>query len=203
MRKNDNFALWAIAGTIGVIIRDGYSFVAKQVGFADFYIWKVGADIFLEGSEMNLLTGTILGFLNDLVIGGMLGIFMGLLFEWRGLKHYLIKGMGIGLMAWIFFFGILFHNLPNMTTAPKSGLSSISAFIGHSIFGFVTAWIIKRYMIYETEDVKQETTIEENKEKKKLKLPLVPVPARKSAQHSNFNGIKKPIKLIRLKRFME
>lgn len=141
VKGEDHFYLWVISGIIGVLIRDIYSFLAKLVGLAKFFIWNVGADLFVHGKEVQSFLGTILGFLTDAVVGGMLGVAIGLLIEWRGFKHYLLKGMGVGLLAWLFFFGILFHSLPHTKdTAPHNALSNISAFIGHSIFGMATAW---------------------------------------------------------------
>lgn len=198
MPKNkEHLLLWVIAGIIGVIIRDIYSFLAKQVGFATFYIWLVGADIFLDGPEIHTFFGNILGFLNDLVIGAILGVMIGLIFEWRGSKYYYLKGIGIGLMAWIFFFGILLHSLPHIETEPKNALSGISAFIGHAIFGVITAWIIKKYSVQEaTEEVKSENTTENTP----FKFRLAPNPAKKPPQQSHHSKFKKPTKLIRIKR---
>ena len=49
--------------------------------------------------------------------------------------------MGLGLLAWLFLFGILFHTLPQtQAIAPKDALSTISAFIGHFIFGLSMAF---------------------------------------------------------------
>lgn len=138
--KDDHFYLWIISGVIGVVVRDIYSFLAKLIGLAKFYIWNIGADLFINGKEVHSFFGYILGFFTDIVVGGLLGVAIGLLIEWRGPKNYIIKGMGVGLIAWLFFFGILFHSLPHTKdTVPNNALSNISAFIGHSIFGIVTA----------------------------------------------------------------
>jgi NhaP-type Na+/H+ or K+/H+ antiporter len=142
VKTEDHLYLWVISGIVGVLIRDIYSFLAKLVGLAKFYIWNVGADLFVHGKEVHSVLGNILGFLTDIVVGGMLGVAIGLLIEWRGSKHYILKGCGVGLLAWLFFFGILFHTLPHTKdSAPGNALSNISAFIGHSIFGIVTAWV--------------------------------------------------------------
>lgn len=137
----DQFTLWIISGVIGVVIRDIYSFLAKLIGFADFFIWNVGANIFAKPSEVKTTLGIILGLLNDFAIGGLIGVLIGILIDWKGRKNYYIKGLAGGLGAWLFFFGIFFHNMPKTTNqAPVDALSNISAFIGHAIFGIVTSW---------------------------------------------------------------
>ncbi len=142
----DPFALWVVSGIIAVIVRDTYSFFAKLVGFADFYIWNVGSSLLVNKPDIETFWGTVAGLLVDLTVGGMFGIIMGLLIEWRGQQHYMLKGLGVGLFAWLCFYGILYHNLPFTTGyAPAKPLSNISAFIGHSIFGITMALVYVKY----------------------------------------------------------
>ena len=103
-QRDDQFKLWIISGIIGVIIRDCYSAFAKLIGLAKFFIWDVGADLFVKGKEVHTFFGIILGFCADFVVGGMLGVAIGLLLEWRGKKYYLLKGWIVGLLAWFFLY---------------------------------------------------------------------------------------------------
>ncbi len=137
----DHFAIWGLAGVLGIMVRDLYSYLAGIVGIAEFYIWNVGARIFVEGKEVTSILGNLLGFLTDFTIGGTLGVIIGATISATGRKHYLLKGWGIGQLAWLFLFGLVFHNLPNtMDAAPTNALSNVSAFVGHSLFGIITAW---------------------------------------------------------------
>lgn len=96
----------------------------------------------VEQAQVQTLWGNILGFMIDGVVGGMLGVLVGLLIEWRGRANYIIKGWGVGLAAWMFFYGVLYHNLPfTAASAPAVAMSNISAFIGHSIFGITVALV--------------------------------------------------------------
>lgn len=144
----DHFYYWIVSGIIAVIIRDIYSFIAKKIGFANFYIWNVGASLMIDRSEISTVWGIVLGLLVDIVVGGLFGVLIGLLIEWRGTKNYIIKGWGMGLITWLFFYGILYHNLPyTKANAPSDALSNISAFVGHSIFGIITALVYIRYFV--------------------------------------------------------
>ncbi len=136
----DRFIFWVFSGIIGVIIRNTYSFFAREVGLAQFYIWNLGASLMVETALLETFWGHILGFLVDMVVGSIFGVLVGLLLYLTGHAYYALKGCGIGLMAWMFFYGILYHNLPfTQANAPSDPLSNISAFIGHSIYGIVTA----------------------------------------------------------------
>ena len=139
--KDDQFLIWVSSGIIGVLIRDIYSIIAKFIGLAKFFVWQIGAEIFVKPDQAKMFLGSVLGFLTDFVTGGLMGVIFGLFIEWRGTKYPLIKGLGLGLLAWIFLFGILYHTLPQTaTTAPQDNLSNLSAFIGHSIFGLAMAF---------------------------------------------------------------
>ena len=143
MTNNDDpFLLWVVAGVVGVIARDGYAFLANLIGLATHRIYNLSADLFVHNQEVFSVLGYVLGFLADFVVGAMVGILTGLLLEWRGLKDFLLKGMGVALLIWLFLYGMLFHNLPvTAGLAPKDALSNISGFISHALFGITTAWV--------------------------------------------------------------
>lgn len=144
-KANDRFLWWVIAGSAGVLSRDLWSLVAKGTGLAKFYVWHIGADIFLTPSQVNTVAGNIVGILTDIVTGSFLGVLFGLFIEWRGWTYYWLKGWGIGMLAWLFLFGILFHMLPQThSLAPDDAVSIISSFIGHSIFGLGMAFTYKK-----------------------------------------------------------
>jgi Na+/proline symporter len=139
--NRDNIPLWALSGIIGVLIRDLWSIFAKFIGLAKFQVWQIGADVFIEPNQVNTFLGTIVGFLTDFVTGSLLGVLFGYFIKKTGKEYCLLKGLGAGLLAWLFLFGILFHSLPHtQTTAPKDPFSVISAFIGHSVFGLSLAY---------------------------------------------------------------
>ena len=113
--------------------------------------------------EVNTFWGNIVGLLVDAVVGSLLGIAIGFFLKWRGKSYYILKGWGAGVMAWLFMYGLLFHNLPfTKGNAPKEALSNLSAFIGHSIFGIVTVIVYVKWLSkYET---KETTKVEKKPE---------------------------------------
>jgi hypothetical protein len=84
--NDDHFLLWATSGIIGVLSRDIWSTFAKWIGMAKFYVWNIGADIFIEPNQVPTFLGTIVGFLTDFVTGSFLGIIFGLFIQWKELS---------------------------------------------------------------------------------------------------------------------
>lgn len=91
----DPLILWAAAGVIGVITRDIYSYFAKEIGFAKFYIWLVGSALLVEKPEVTTFWGNIIGFLVDIVVGSLLGVAIAFLIKWRGRSYYIFKRLGV------------------------------------------------------------------------------------------------------------
>jgi len=98
-------------------------------------------------------------------------------------------------MAWVFLYGLLYHNIPFTTkTAPAEAVSNLSAFIGHSIFGITTAVVyVKLLSKYagNTEDAISEPHVKSSPKKHYLS----PAPARKITEEKKIIRLRKPIKL--------
>lgn len=131
----DRVLLGWIAGALGVITRDAWSFLAKTLGLAKFQVWEISASLFIAGKEAHTFFAHIIGITADLIFGGILGIGFIYFIKYTSSKNMIIKGWGVGMTAWLFLFGIMFHNLPSVEMIPHDALSNLSAFIGHSIFG--------------------------------------------------------------------
>lgn len=132
----DRVLIGGIAGALGILTRDLYSFFAKHIGFAKFYIWGMTADLFMEKQFVENFWGHVVGLLGDIIFGAAIGIVFVYFIKYTNTKNFIIKGWGMGMAAWLLLFGILLHTLPGShTSAPKDTLSNFSAFIGHTIFG--------------------------------------------------------------------
>jgi len=102
--SKDKFTLCVIAGIIGIAFRDTYDLGLKLIPLKNV-IWNVASSLFVSPSEVHTFMGTILGLLADMVIGATLGVLIGLLIKLTGPKNYVLKGIGIGLLDWLFLWG--------------------------------------------------------------------------------------------------
>lgn len=191
----DQFSLWVFSGIIGVVVRDIWNLFSRLIGFAKFFIWQQAASIFTVRSELTTVWGNAIGLLADLIIGGMFGVLTGLLLKWQGTKNYILKGWGVGGMAWLFLYGLLYHNLPfTKGSAPPEAVSNLSAFIGHSIFGIITALVYVKFFAKYAADSQDAISVPNSKNTPK-KYYLSPSPARKIKEKDMKIHLRKPIKL--------
>jgi hypothetical protein len=143
MRKNVNhMVLWAVSGVVGMAVRDFYDFLVNLMGLVKTPIWVIAADVFLRKNELHSPLGTVVGLLADLVIGGMLSVLIGLVIKKERGRNHLLIGWGVGVVAWLLFFGVLLHNLPHtVAEAPEDAMTNIFSFTAHSFFGLTAAWV--------------------------------------------------------------
>ncbi|WP_132015729.1 hypothetical protein [Hydrogenispora ethanolica] len=145
-QEEDHFMFWAIAGCLGQIVRDIFGYLVVMAGLVKSHIWNLAADLFFNGSVINTFGGLLIGALVNYVAAGSTGVITGLLLEWRGTKHYLFKGIGVTLLAWLFIFGLVVHSLPEVFKVhPQEPLDVFFSFLGHMILGAITSWLITRF----------------------------------------------------------
>lgn len=133
---NDRVLIGGIAGALAFMTRDIWSFFAKQIGLAKFYVWQITASVFMDKKEAGTFFGNVVGILGDIAFGSAVGIVFVYFVKVTNTKNFIIKGWGFGLATWLLVYAILYGALPSSAaSAPKDALSNVSAFIGHSILG--------------------------------------------------------------------
>ena len=140
----DRTTLGAFAGVAAILIRDVYSLVAKLVGFAKFYVWNIAADLSYTARRYKPLRA-VLGILADMGTGALLGVLFVHFLRWTGGKNPLIKGVGLGIGAWLFYLASCFTTcLVRPVLHPIDVTSNLSGLIGHAIFGFALGYFTEQ-----------------------------------------------------------
>lgn len=147
MTIRDRDTVGALAGIGAVLVRDGYSFAAKQIGLAKFYFWQNAGGFFMGKDQVKTALGSIVGGLADITMGAILGVVFVLFLRLGRDRNIILKGCGFGLGAWLLLFGLLMHTLPETrNVVSKDALSVLSNFIGHTIFGLTLGLLASRLL---------------------------------------------------------
>ena len=147
----DRVIIGAIAGAAALLTRDVYNIIAKAIGLAKFYVWQLGASLFLqEKIDIQGIGGAIVGIPADMIMGALIGVVFVYFLKWTEDKNPILKGWGTGLAAWLLLYGFFWHNLPTVQQkgAPGDVLSNLSALLGHSVFGLalgIYAWYLMKW----------------------------------------------------------
>ncbi|MFZ5639388.1 MAG: hypothetical protein ACOY4Q_01705 [Bacillota bacterium] len=143
----DEFIKGVTAGSIGA--------AALYIVVQTFYwlgLIKYGQNILAADVVFNwqpTLLMAFIGFAESIVIGAFFGIPLAFLFSrWLTSHYYLLKGLLYGLALWVFNLGImdeLFKYPRDMHARP---LNLIVFLLGYSIYGIITAFVLKRLGIF-------------------------------------------------------
>lgn len=145
--KDDRLTLWIVASAVGALSREIYGYIIVGIGIAKLNIVNLSADLFSNNkAQIRSALGFINGTLVDFTISSALGVVIGLLLQWSGTRNYLLKGLGVGMLAWVCLFGFLIHGAPQMfALAPKDLTTPLFSLVGHSIFAGMTSFLIVRW----------------------------------------------------------
>ncbi len=145
---NDRYTLWIIFGILGSICREIIGAILLWLKIANNHIIYLAADLFSNNiGQIKSIYGIIAGTITDWVLGAVIGILIGLIFQWTGHRNYLLKGFGVGLVAWIGIYGFLVHGMPQMFTLRSEPMAlTCLSIITHCIFGGVTAFFINKFV---------------------------------------------------------
>ena len=143
----DRFTLWVLCGITGAICREITGLVLKWTGLTNgLHIVNIAADLYTNDlKEIFSVAGVIAGILTDWGLGATLGIVIGYTLIIYGNQNYLLKGLAIGLLAWIGLYGFLVHGVPQMFILKLGIKVSCCSLINHCIYGGITAFLIHKF----------------------------------------------------------
>lgn len=143
---DDRLTSWVISGIIGSIVRELFDLIVIGMGIHIIHISSLAADLFTNNMhEIKSFTGILIGTLTDWTMGAVIAVIIGLVLQWSGRRNYLLKGIGIGVISWVFIFGFLVEGMPHMFIFKPTILNTLFAVVPHSIYAGATAFCIVRF----------------------------------------------------------
>ena len=145
MKIKDPLILGAVAGLTANLVKIlGNDFNKKVLKVSDIIYPELAAGIFMTEKERNKPAGLVVGTIADFVIGAIMGVPMVYLLRYTGKDHAALKGFGFGNFAWVSLYGAVGRMFGTKSLYPLNAKTNLSAFINHSLFGIITALIIKK-----------------------------------------------------------
>ncbi|MBU7007369.1 hypothetical protein [Phosphitispora fastidiosa] len=131
-----------LLGTVGMHITN---MALQFFGIVKITSLQVTAALFLNWSQVNTMYGSIIGWVNHLFIGAVVGIIISLVFKYFGKDYYLLKGLGVTGLGYLVGMGFvipLIRAVPQMRTDP---LTLIGHMISYTVFGLIASYTIANY----------------------------------------------------------
>ncbi len=141
----DRFTVWFVSGIAGSALKDAFGLFTLWIGFSNYHIVQVAADIFLDKPHLGMVGGILIGIVADFSMGGLFGLAIGALLEWQGFDNHLLKGAVIALGVWMLLIGIIMHSLTQVFDLTLRQPNDIAnSMICHLLFGISVAYFIVR-----------------------------------------------------------
>ncbi len=141
----DTITLGVIGGLIGTLGMHITNIALQFLGIVKITSLQVTAALFLNWSEVNTMYGSIIGWVNHLFIGAVVGIIISFMLKYYGKDYYLIKGLGVTGLGYLVGMGFvipLIRAVPQMRTDP---LTLIGHMVSYTVFGLIASYIIANY----------------------------------------------------------
>lgn len=141
----DTITLGVIGGLIGTLGMHITNMALQFLGIVKITSLQVTAALFLNWSEVNTMYGSIIGWVNHLFIGAVVGIIISFMLKYYGKDYYLLKGLGVTGLGYLVGMGFvipLIRAVPQMRNDP---LTLIGHMVSYTVFGLIASYIIANY----------------------------------------------------------
>ncbi|MFZ5942790.1 MAG: hypothetical protein ACOYVD_01685 [Bacillota bacterium] len=137
----DRITLGVVVGIAANLIKQGLSFLFKELGWSTITPDKKAGGIFLSRKKTKQPEGKILGIIADFCIACKLAILLVFLISSTGKDNHLLKGLSGSSTAWIVMYGFLSRigGTGFSIIRPKDAITSL---LTHAVFGLVASQLI-------------------------------------------------------------
>ncbi len=146
----DTYTIGVIAGLISSAILSLFVGFARLLGLKFITVSETAASIILNNHLTDTPIGFLVGYVAHFTLGAIFGIIVAYSLRLTGKDFYLLKGIGIGAMAWLVSIGFFMRLLHIQLQGRNSPLSNLMAILEFIIMGTVTAIVVKKYGIFKT-----------------------------------------------------
>lgn len=134
----------AVAGLIGAGIVGLISSILKSFRIYEYTYMDIAASLIYPYKEVETLAWYVVGWLNNFIIGIILGIILVYILAWTGKDYGILKGTIFGLVWWFILTVIIQPELFEWGRFHETK-SLVICLFRDVLFGIVTSYIIIKY----------------------------------------------------------
>ena len=134
----DTVVLGVLSGLAGNLAKNFSNYFLWRTGRTEMLYGHLAASMFTAPEDVHETGNLAVGYLFDLVMGAGLGIPMVYLLKKTGKDYHLLKGAGMGLLAWGLIYGMS-PNLKIVSIKPNMSKTNFSALWNNLLYGLTTA----------------------------------------------------------------
>ncbi|NLO89761.1 MAG: hypothetical protein GX088_05460 [Clostridia bacterium] len=142
MKIRDRLILGLLSGIIANMGKNIASSCAEKKGLTQLSYVDAAAGFFLKKRDIKTFPGQLVGILADFSTAITIGIVNTYMLTNTGKDHWFLKGVGIGSIFWVTFYGFLGGLGKNQPVYPVAPRTALSSFLGHVLFGILSNFIV-------------------------------------------------------------
>lgn len=144
LKIEDTFLLGIFSGFFANIFKTILDLTLYVTGFKEHPMWHLATSVYFPKTSIQTIPGLIVGIFTDFAVAILLGIITVYLLFYTSMKGYIIKGMAVGLLAWLFAFGVVLQS-GLAEIIPEEPLTNLCFLCGHLVIGLLIPILIKKY----------------------------------------------------------
>ncbi|MHB1420778.1 MAG: hypothetical protein ACYCX4_14565, partial [Bacillota bacterium] len=141
IKIKDKVWLGALSGIIVTSSLNVVDWISVLLKTNKWHIWQIAASTYFELKDINTFPALFIGAVSHTSLMALAGVTTCYLLYFTGRDYYLIKGLGVLMMFWLFIFGAaLRFNVARIH--PVDIGTNISHYIGHASAGLLISFLI-------------------------------------------------------------
>jgi hypothetical protein len=146
LKVKDKIVLGIIAGIVSNVFVTIIDISFYMLNINKYLHFHVAASAYFPESQVYTVPAIIIGVTADFTLAAFLGVITTYILFYTGTDYFYVKGLGVALIFWQFFYGI-FLRLGIARIDPTDSGTNLVHFAIHLILGLLTSWIIARHGI--------------------------------------------------------
>lgn len=139
----DRFLLGLSAGFAGAVVMSGLNGLANLVpGISTKLLFGISR-LFIPISLIGTWQGNIIAYIASTICGALFGLVMVWIYEITGYRHYLLKGLILGMILWLLTCGMI--NTGLRLAMQDSFIDNMVIILTHAAYGIAAGWVLGRY----------------------------------------------------------
>ena len=139
MKIKDRIMLGVITGVIASLPGKIINNIEYRKGLTEQTYQKAASSLFVKDNQLDTLPGKIIGAVANQVLTVTAGIGTTYLLSLTGRDHAVVKGIGIGMLYWMFLEGLP-SNL-GLTISHKKPMTPLLSILDHIVFGATCGFV--------------------------------------------------------------
>lgn len=142
---SDRLVVAFVAGIIGSILQTALSYILFLAGLAKTHYLLIAGEFLLNSSPLHTPLGYFVGFLADIIAGGVFAVIFVYILSITGKDYWLLKSIGFAGVLWLFSIGLIdrtFKLVPALYNDTSTNLALLASDLVYAVtVGFlVVKW---------------------------------------------------------------